>query len=181
MGGRSMKGQTAFTIGVGANPAAQNPEREMGRLERKIEHGAEYIMTQPIYDSDLLRRFLLSVEYLKTPVLVGILPLASYRNAEFLHNEVPGMTIPDTVRERMLKAGDNGPAEGIAIAQEMLLEVRQSAQGVYIMPPFNRYSTALKVLAVVLSPGGIESDSGTDRQAGRAKGKKQPPFGAKKV
>jgi 5,10-methylenetetrahydrofolate reductase len=180
MGGRSMKGQTAFVIGVGSNPAAQNPEREMERLERKIEHGAEYIMTQPIYDHELLRRFLRSVGHLNTPVIVGILPLASYRNAEFLHNEVPGMTIPDDVRERIYRAGDNGAAEGIAIAREMLLEVRQSAQGVYIMPPFNRYSTALKVLEAILPPV-AEPGSGTDREAGRGRVKKPPLVVAKKV
>jgi homocysteine S-methyltransferase len=146
MGGRSMQGQTAFTIGVGANPAAQNPDREMDRLQRKIDHGAEYIMTQPIYDQTLLHRFLTDVKPLGVPVVVGILPLASYRNAEFLHNEVPGMTIPDAVRDRMRKAGEKGGSEGVAIAQEMLSKVRDSAQGVYIMPPFNRYSTALKVL-----------------------------------
>ncbi|UCD38386.1 MAG: bifunctional homocysteine S-methyltransferase/methylenetetrahydrofolate reductase [Fidelibacterota bacterium] len=151
MGGRSMEGQTAFTIGVGANPAAQNLDREMDRLRRKIEHGAEYIMTQPIYDHRLLHRFLNDLDSLGSPVMVGILPLASYRNAEFLHNEVPGMTIPDAVRQRMHKAGDDGAAEGVAIAQEMLLEVRQLAQGAYIMPPFNRYSTALKVLEIILA------------------------------
>ena len=123
-------------------------------------------MTQPIYDHDLLRRFLKSVEHLKRPVLAGILPLASYRNAEFLHNEVPGMTIPDAIRERMLKAGDKGTAEGIAIAQEMLLEIRQYAQGVYIMPPFNRYGTALKVLEVIMPLG---EDMGTVRKAGRVR------------
>ncbi len=174
MGGRSMKDQTAFVIGVGANPAAQNPKREMDRLERKIEHGAEYIMTQPIYDNELLGRFLKSVEHLKRPVLPGILPLASYRNAEFLHNEVPGMTIPDTVLERMYKAGDDGEAEGIAIAREMLREIRQCAQGVYIMPPFNRYGTALKVLEVILPHNG-GPDSGTGGKAERASSGKQPP------
>ena len=150
MGGRSMQGQASFTIGVGANPAAQNPDREMDRLVRKIEQGAEYIMTQPIYDQELLHRFLLEVADLKRPVLVGILPLASFRNAEFLHNEVPGMTVPENIRDRMLKAGDSGASEGIAIAQEMLLIVRKHAQGVYVMPPFNRYKAALNVLGVIL-------------------------------
>jgi len=173
MGGRSMKGQTAFVIGVGANPAAQNPEREMDRLERKIEQGAEYIMTQPIYDHELLCQFLKRVKHLKRPVLPGILPLASYRNAEFLHNEVPGMTIPESVRERMYKAGDDGETEGIAIAREMLLEIRQCAQGVYIMPPFNRYHIARKVLEVILPHDG-EPGSGTGGKAGRASVKKQP-------
>ena len=146
MGGRSMKGQTAFTIGVAANPAAQNMEREMERLERKAEVGGEFIMTQPIYDHDLLREFLSRVKPLKLPVLVGILPLASFRNAEFLHNEVPGMTVPGTVRERMRKAGESGLEEGIAIAQEMLLAMKDAAAGVYVMPPFSRFSVAIKVL-----------------------------------
>jgi len=149
LGGRSMNGQTTFTIGVAANPAAQNPEREMSRLERKITGGADFIMTQPIYDLNLLERFLKDVQHLNTPVLVGILPLASYRNAEFLHNEVPGMTVPETIRERMRKAGGQGTEAGIAIAREMLIIVRQSAQGVYIMPPFDRYSLAIKVLAAL--------------------------------
>ena len=161
MGGRSMKGQTTFTIGVGANPAAQNPDREMNRLERKIAAGAEFIMTQPIYDHDLLARYLESVAHLKIPVLVGILPLASYRNAEFLHNEVPGMTVPKSVRERMANVGDGEADEGVAIAQEMLLEVRQMAQGVYIMPPFNRYSAALKVLEAIMDQG--EGDASSAR------------------
>ncbi|MCH8327494.1 MAG: methylenetetrahydrofolate reductase, partial [Candidatus Marinimicrobia bacterium] len=155
MGGRSMQGQTAFTIGVAANPAAQNIEREMERLERKAEVGGEFIMTQPIYDHDLLRDFLGRVAPLKLPVLMGILPLASYRNAEFLHNEVPGMTVPADVRERMRKAGDNGLEEGIAIAQEMLLAMKDVAAGVYVMPPFNRFSVAVKVLEPLeLQPGG---------------------------
>ena len=146
MGGRGMQGQTTFTIGVGANPAAQNPLREMERLERKAEAGAEFIMTQPIYDIALLDKYLLVVAPLQLPVLVGILPLASYRNAEFLHNEVPGMTVPDHIRQRMSDAGDDGAAEGIVIAQEMLKAVMDSAAGVYIMPPFNRFGTAIKVL-----------------------------------
>lgn len=154
MGGRGMRGQTAFTIGVGANPAAQNPDREMERLVHKAEVGAEYIMTQPIYDHDLLARFMDQVSTLKLPVMVGILPLASFRNAEFLHNEVPGMTVPEPVRERMQKAGDQGLDEGVAIAQEMLMAVRESAAGVYIMPPFNRFSYAVKVLEPLhLQPG----------------------------
>jgi homocysteine S-methyltransferase len=149
MGGRSMGGQTSFTIGVGVNPAAPNIERELNRLERKIEHGAEFIMTQPIYDHELLHWFLQEVEKYHIPVLIGILPLASFRNAEFLHNEVPGMTIPQNVRDRMQKAGEGGADEGIMISQEMLQEVMGRAQGVYVMPPFNRYSSALRVLEML--------------------------------
>lgn len=149
MGGRSMSGQTSFTIGVGVNPAAPNIERELDRLERKIEHGAEFMMTQPIYDHDLLHQFLQKTDKYQLPVLVGILPLASFRNAEFLHNEVPGMTIPELVRNRMHLAGDRGAEEGIVIAQEMLQEIMDHAQGVYVMPPFNRYSSALDVLEML--------------------------------
>jgi homocysteine S-methyltransferase len=151
MGGRSMGGQTSFTIGVGANPAAPSIERELNRLERKIEHGAEFIMTQPIYDHELLHWFLQEVEKYHIPVLIGILPLASFRNAEFLHNEVPGMTIPQNVRDRMRKAGETGADEGIMISQEMLQEVMGRAQGVYVMPPFNRYRAALRVLEMLPS------------------------------
>ncbi len=146
MGGRSMNGQSSFVIGVAANPAAQNLPREMDRLERKAAAGGEFIMTQPIYDSELLDKFLNEVAHLNLPVMAGILPLASSRNAEFLHNEVPGMTIPDSVRQRMLDAGENGAREGIAIAREMFQQVKQTAQGVYIMPPFSRFSTVLEVI-----------------------------------
>lgn len=149
MGGRPIGGQTSFTIGIGVNPAAPSIEREFNRLERKIEHGAEFIMTQPIYDHELLDWFLKEVERFHIPVLIGILPLASFRNAEFLHNEVPGMTIPQSVRDRMNKAGERGAEEGILISQEMLQEIMGRAQGVYVMPPFNRYTTALRVLEML--------------------------------
>jgi homocysteine S-methyltransferase len=156
MGGRAMGGQTSFTIGVGANPAAPNIERELNRLEGKIEHGAEFIMTQPIYDHALLHWFLQEVEKYHLPVLIGILPLASFKNAEFLHNEVPGMTIPQNVRDRMRKAGETGADEGIMISQEMLQEVIGRAHGVYVMPPFNRYRAALRVLEML---PGIDKES----------------------
>ncbi len=146
MGGRSIKGQSSYVIGVAANPAAQNLPREMERLERKAAVGGEFIMTQPIYDGELLDKFLDDVKHLNLPVMVGILPLASSRNAEFLHNEVPGMTVPDSVRKRMLDSGENGATEGIAIAREMFQQVKQTAQGVYIMPPFSRYGTVLEVI-----------------------------------
>lgn len=149
MGGRPVGGQTSFTIGVGVNPAAQNIEREFSRLECKQEHGAEFIMTQPIYDYKLLDWFLKEVKRFDMPVLIGILPLASFRNAEFLHNEVPGMTIPQSIRDRMSKAGEKGAEEGIIISKEMLQEVMGRAQGVYVMPPFNRFSTALRVLEML--------------------------------
>ena len=147
-GGKSMGGVTQFLLATGAEPAALNYEREIARLEVKKRAGAELVMTQPVYDPDTLEKFLKDIEPLKLPVLVGILPLASHRNAEFLHNEVPGMRIPDDVRERMRKAGGGaaGRKEGVAIAREMLAAVRDRVAGAYVMPPLEKYELALEVM-----------------------------------
>lgn len=147
-GGKPLGASTRFVLATGAEPAALNYERELERLRLKKEAGAEIVMTQPVYDPKVLEKFLIDIEPLGLPVLVGLLPLASYRNAEFLHNEVPGMQVPEAVRERMKKAG-SGPAarkEGVAIAREMLSAVRSRVQGAYVMPPFERYELALEVI-----------------------------------
>ena len=141
---------TSFVLATGAEPAAHDRDRELRRLEDKKAAGAELIMTQPVYDPRTLERFLDDARSLGLPVMVGILPLASHRNAEFLHNEVPGMGIPAEYRERMAKVG-GGPlarAEGIRIAQEALAAVKHRVQGAYVMPPFNRVDSALAVLEV---------------------------------
>jgi homocysteine S-methyltransferase len=139
---------TRFLIGVGANPGASDLDRELRRFRYKVEAGANFCMTQPVYEPALLERFLEKIEDCRVPVLVGILPLASHRNAEFLHNEVPGMQIPDAIRERMrvASAKEGGADEGIAIAQEALEATRPMVQGVYVMPPFGRINAALRVL-----------------------------------
>jgi homocysteine S-methyltransferase len=147
-GGKPLGGVTSFLLATGAEPAALNYPREIARLREKKASGAELVMTQPVYDPAVLARFLDDVAPLGLPVLVGLLPLASHRNAEFLHNEVPGMQVPDAVRERMRKAG-SGPAarkEGVAIAREMLAAVKSRVAGAYIMPPFERYELALEVV-----------------------------------
>jgi methionine synthase I (cobalamin-dependent)/5,10-methylenetetrahydrofolate reductase len=147
-GGKPLGGVTRFLLATGAEPAALNYERELRRLAEKKAAGAELVMTQPVYDPVVLDKFLDDIAPLGLPVLVGLLPLASYRNAEFLHNEVPGMSVPDAVRERMRKAG-SGPqarAEGVAIAREMLAAVRGRVAGAYIMPPLERYELALEVV-----------------------------------
>ncbi len=139
---------TRFVLATGAEPAALNYERELRRLAEKKDAGAELVMTQPVYDPVQLRRLLRDAKPLGLPVLVGILPLASHRNAEFLHNEVPGMQVPEAVRERMRKAG-SGPAarkEGVTIAREMLAEVKDEVAGAYVMPPLERYELALEVI-----------------------------------
>jgi methionine synthase / methylenetetrahydrofolate reductase(NADPH) len=141
---------TSFVLATGAEPAAHDRERELRRLEEKKLAGAELVMTQPVYDPRTLERFLDDCKPLGLPVMVGILPLASHRNAEFLHNEVPGMAIPAEYRERMGKVaqGPAARAEGIKIAQEALGAVKHRVQGVYVMPPFNRVDSALAVLEV---------------------------------
>ncbi len=147
-GGKPLGGVTSFLLATGAEPAALNYDRELKRLAEKKAAGAELVMTQPVYDPQVLQRFLDDIEPLGLPVLVGLLPLASYRNAEFLHNEVPGMSVPDPVRERMRKAGTGAEAraEGVAIAREMLAAVRPRVAGAYIMPPLGRYELALEVV-----------------------------------
>jgi methionine synthase I (cobalamin-dependent)/5,10-methylenetetrahydrofolate reductase len=141
---------TSFVLATGAEPAAHDRDRELRRLEEKKLAGAEVVMTQPVYDPRTLERFLDDAKPLGLPVMVGVLPLASHRNAEFLHNEVPGMSIPTEYRERMAKVGGGPPAriEGIKIAQEALAAVKHRVQGVYVMPPFNRVDSALAVLEV---------------------------------
>ncbi len=139
---------TQFVLATGAEPAALNYERELARLREKKASGAEMVMTQPVYDPAVLDRFLRDTESLGLPVLVGLLPLASHRNAEFLHNEVPGMQVPEPVRERMRKAGSGAEArkEGVAIAREMLAAVRGRVAGAYVMPPLEKYELALEVV-----------------------------------
>lgn len=153
-GGKPIGQAMSFYCATGAEPAALNYPREIARLRQKIAAGAELVMTQPVYDPAVLDRLLRDVEPLGVPVLVGLLPLASYRNAEFLHNEVPGMQIPEPIRERMRRAG-SGPLarkEGVAIAREMLGAVRDRVAGAYIMPPLERYELALEVVDGFLDP-----------------------------
>ncbi|MEZ4338276.1 MAG: bifunctional homocysteine S-methyltransferase/methylenetetrahydrofolate reductase [Sandaracinaceae bacterium] len=147
-GGKPLHAATRFLCATGAEPAARDYERELRRLVQKRDAGADMVMTQPVYDPVVLDRFLDDVKPLGLPVLVGLLPLASYRNAEFLHNEVPGMSIPEDIRERMRKAGSGaeGRAEGVRIAREMLSAVKDRVDGAYIMPPFGRYGLALEVI-----------------------------------
>jgi len=159
--GREVGATTQFFCACGVEPAAADYDRELRRLEEKKLAGATFVMTQPVYDPDLLDRFLKDIEHLDLPVLVGILPLASYRNAEFLHNEVPGMSVPLEVRARMKSAGEQAGQEGIRIAQETLKAVVDRVVGAYIMPPFGRYHTAVEVLEIIDGYSMDASDSAT--------------------
>ena len=146
--GKEMPTHTSFVLATGAEPAATDYQRELRRVEEKRDAGAELIMTQPVYDPRTLERFIEDASPLGLPVMVGLLPLASHRNAEFLHNEVPGMQIPSAIRERMSKAGSGPQArlEGVSIAKEALEAVVDRVAGAYIMPPFNRVDSALAIL-----------------------------------
>lgn len=147
-GGKPMGEKTTFVLATGAEPAALDFEREIKRLHEKRDAGAELVLTQPVFDPETLSRFLDATADLGLPIIVGVLPLASSRNAEFLHANVPGMRIPDDVRERMRKAGDGKEAqkEGIRIAAEALAALKSRVQGAYFMPPFGRVELALEVL-----------------------------------
>jgi methionine synthase / methylenetetrahydrofolate reductase(NADPH) len=141
-------GQTSFFLATGLEPGAADLDREIRRLERKKAAGAELVMTQPVFQQDLLDEVLRRIGHLALPVMVGVLPLVSYKNAEFLHNEVPGMQIPEAIRDRMRKTpgGEAARREGVKIAREMLFAVRDRVQGAYLMPPLGRYELALEVL-----------------------------------
>jgi len=144
---------TAFCIGVGVNPGALNLDHEIRRFEWKVEAGAQFAITQPVFDADQLRDFLRRIEHVRIPIVAGIWPLVSYRNAEFLHNEVPGVRVTPKIMERMRKASELGKdaarEEGLKIAQESLLEVRDLIQGVQVSAPFGNVRLALEVFSVL--------------------------------
>ncbi len=148
--GNSIGGPTSFCVGVAVNPAAFDFEKEFDRFEKKVEAGAKFAFTQPQYELKTLEKFLNRTRHLKIPIFVGILPLHSFRHAEFLHHEVPGIQIPLEQRERMRKAGDKGQEEGIQMARELLLQAKNLVSGVYLMPSFGKYDLVLDVLEGVL-------------------------------
>ena len=143
--GKMKRVQTAFRLSCAVNPTAADLEREIDRFHAKVEAGARYALTQPLYDPDTLATFIARVQP-KIPLLVGILPLRNGRHAHFIHNEVPGMAVPKIVLDRMDAAGENGPAEGVAISRELLEQMRPLCAGAYLMPPFNKFEMAIDVL-----------------------------------
>ncbi|MFL5509728.1 MAG: bifunctional homocysteine S-methyltransferase/methylenetetrahydrofolate reductase [Gemmatimonadaceae bacterium] len=148
-GGNPIGQPTRFTIGVGVNPAAIDPAQELKRFEWKVEAGAEYAITQPVFDVNQLEKFLGTIEHVRIPIVAGIWPLVSHRNAEFLANEVPGVVVPPTIIDRMriasARSKEHGVSEGIAIAREMLERVRPHVQGVQVSAPFGKVELALDV------------------------------------
>jgi homocysteine S-methyltransferase len=159
--GASIGQMASFTVAVAADPTRPDLVEEARRLSRKIEAGADLVMTQPVFDiavwTDFLHIYTELFGPIEIPVLLGILPLQSHRHAEFLHNEVPGITLTEHARTRMRLAGSEGRREGVMLAQELLQSARDVVHGIYIMPSFGRYEVAAEVLDVLsdrsLAPG----------------------------
>jgi homocysteine S-methyltransferase len=149
LGGNPFGEPTTFTIGVGVNPGHLDLDHELRRLDWKVKAGAEYAITQPVFDVRQLEHFLSRIEHLRLPVVAGIWPLLSYRNAQFMNNEVPGVCVPDDVMERMRIASEvskeHAMREGVAIARETLERVRTRVAGVQVSAPLGRVDLALQV------------------------------------
>ena len=150
IGGNPLGSQTELVIGIGANPGALNLDEEIQRFEWKVAAGAEYVVTQPVFDLDDLERFLKRIDHVKIPVVCGIWPLSNYRNAEFMVNELR-VPVPRDFMERMRLAdtADKARHEGVAIAQEMVTRVRSMVQGVQLSAPFGRYALAIEVAEAI--------------------------------
>jgi homocysteine S-methyltransferase len=144
---------TAFFVGCALNLTSPKPEEEIKNLRRKLRAGADYILTQPVYEPEsalaFLRRYEQEFGRLNVPVLIGVLPLYNERHAAFLQHEVPGVSIPDETRARLAGAGENAPHEGTKIAIELIEALRGSVQGVYLMPAFNRFELAAEVIDAI--------------------------------
>jgi homocysteine S-methyltransferase len=149
LGGNPFGEATKFTIGVGVNPGHLDLDTELRRLDWKIKAGAEYAITQPVFDARQLEHFLKRIDGWKLPIVPGIWPLLSYRNAQFMNNEVPGVNVPDDVMERMRvaseKSKEHGMIEGVTIARETLARVRGAVAGVQVSAPLGRVDLALQV------------------------------------
>ncbi len=152
-GGDPIAQPTNFLVGCALNLTPADPEHEMSLLSRKIENGADFALTQPLFDASMARTFITryEAEYgsLDLPILAGVLPLYNARHAGFLHHEVPGIDIPETIRRRMDRAGERGAQEGVAMARELVVQLRAFTQGIYLMPPFGRYDLGAEVIEVL--------------------------------
>lgn len=158
LAGNSIGEPTRFLIGCAVNPAAEDLDAELDRFRQKIEAGAEFTMTQPLYELEPLTRFLGAIEKHRVPVLLGLLPLQSHRHAEFLHHEVPGINIPDPARAAMRDAGERGIEVGVEMCRALLVQARSLVEGVYLMPSFGRYEVVARVAGAVGSvPGAVSS------------------------
>ncbi len=153
--GNSIGSPTFFCVGVAVNPNADDLEREIDRFKKKVEAGADFAFTQPLYDLKILEQFLQKVSHVKIPIFLGVLPLRSYKHAEFLHYEVPGMNVPEKLREKMRKAGKDSAQVGTSVAKEILKEAKGMVDGVYLMPSFGRFEVISEVLEGFIPSGTV--------------------------
>jgi len=148
--GKPITGEADFFIGASCDPNADPLEPQLRLMRRKAEAGAQFFVTQNVYDEKILENFVAKTKRFGLPLIVGVLPLHNSRHAEFLHKDVPGMQIPDAVRERMRRAGDeDGPKEGQAMARDFLAFCRERCAGVYLVPSFGRYDLAAELAAEI--------------------------------
>ena len=148
--GKPITGEADFFIGASCDPNAEPLEPQLRLMRRKAEAGAQFFVTQNVFDEKILENFVEKTRRFGLPIIVGVLPLHNSRHAEFLHKEVPGMQIPDAVRERMRRAGDeDGPKEGQAMARDFLAFCRERCAGVYLVPSFGRYDLAAELIAKI--------------------------------
>ena len=158
LGGTKLDAPTGFHIGVGLNPGALDPALEIRRFEWKVEAGAEYAITQPVFDPQILLEFLPKIKHVKIPVIAGIWPLVSFRNAEFMNSEVPGASVPEKYMERMRQAQEiskeEARAEGLRIAQEAVAQSRKHVKGFQVSAPFGKVEYSMQVLSVLKEFGG---------------------------
>ncbi len=151
--GKPISQPTHFLVGGALNLNNSNLEKELKLLKKKIDNGVDFVMTQPVFTPEPLRRFKTAYEEqygaLTLPILVSVLPLYNLRHARFLHNEVPGITISERLQTRMARAGDDGAQEGLAISRELLAEIKDEIAGIYIMPPFKKYNLAAELIETV--------------------------------
>lgn len=161
LGGNPFGESTKFTIGVGVNPGHLDLDYELRRLDWKVKAGAEYAITQPVFDVVVLEKFLKRIEHMRLPIVAGIWPLLSYRNAQFMNNEVPGVSVADEVMERMRIASDkskeHGMREGVTIARETLERVRGQVAGVQVSAPLGRVDLALQVFEGLVATPAIST------------------------
>jgi homocysteine S-methyltransferase len=144
--GERLDEATSFFIGGAATPTSPL-EVEAKLMRRKKEAGVDFVITQPVYEAALVEEYVEAMAHLDIPIILGVMPLLSHRNAEFIHREMTGVSIPDEVRERMRRAGDEGPAEGLKIVRELIEAVREKVSGVCVMSSLSRFDVAAELVA----------------------------------
>jgi len=156
--GKPLKQRARFVVGAAFNPNVKHLDKAVRRLEKKVESGADFIMTQPVYDAALIERIADATRHIGVPIFIGIMPLASGRNAEFLHNEVPGIELSDEVRRRMAGLeGEAGRTEGVRIAEELLDAALSFFNGIYLMTPFMFYDMTAKLTGYVRAKASVKT------------------------